>query len=188
MRVWSVVEFTCLKTLEGHSAPVLCVRFLRLGTQLVSGAADGLVKLWSVKDSEVGLMCGARCGNTGWRGLQLLLTGRSRVCMCFPCQCVNTFEGHEERVWSLAVGKTRKDVVVAPGEPELSVVVDLEIVSGTECWIRHASVLVSGIVVLRFPVSCFAYRRGGVCLSLWRARGLCALDGRWRGQRVDGLG
>jgi hypothetical protein len=46
-------------------------------------------------------------------------------------QCVNTFEGHSERVWTLAVGKTRHVVpALAPGEPDTSVVCDLEIISG----------------------------------------------------------
>jgi WD40 repeat protein len=51
--VWSVVDFTCLKTLEGHNGPVLCLKFIRSGSQLLSGAADGVMKLWSVKDGEV---------------------------------------------------------------------------------------------------------------------------------------
>ncbi len=47
---------------------------------------------------------------------------------------MNTFEAHEERVWSLAVGKSRQKVVVAPGEPELSIITDLEIVTGVACF------------------------------------------------------
>lgn len=57
VRIWSVTDFTCVKTLEGHDSSVLSLKFLRLGTQIMSGSADGLMKLWNVKDSEVCTPC-----------------------------------------------------------------------------------------------------------------------------------
>ena len=37
------------QTLEGHSAPVRSVAFSRDGQQIVSGSADGMIKVWDYK-------------------------------------------------------------------------------------------------------------------------------------------
>ncbi|CCM03751.1 uncharacterized protein FIBRA_05897 [Fibroporia radiculosa] len=52
VRLWSLDDFTCLKTFEGHTNSVLRVDFINAGMQMVSSASDGLVKLWNVKDEE----------------------------------------------------------------------------------------------------------------------------------------
>lgn len=53
-KLWSLKEFTCVKTYEGHSNSILGGHFLggSRGTQLVTAGADGLVKLWNVRDEE----------------------------------------------------------------------------------------------------------------------------------------
>jgi len=50
VKLWSLEDFTCLKTFEGHTNSVLRVDFVNAGMQMVSSASDGLVKLWNVKD------------------------------------------------------------------------------------------------------------------------------------------
>ncbi|KAG5188335.1 hypothetical protein JKP88DRAFT_267609 [Tribonema minus] len=52
VRLWSVSDFTCLKTFQGHTAGVLNCEFVSGGAQLLSGGADGLVKLWTIRTSE----------------------------------------------------------------------------------------------------------------------------------------
>ncbi len=52
IKLWSLNDFTCVKTFEGHTNSVLRVDFLTAGMQLLSTAADGLVKLWNVKDEQ----------------------------------------------------------------------------------------------------------------------------------------
>lgn len=52
VRLWSLKDGSCLKTFEGHTASVLRVSFLSVGTQLLSAGADGLLKLWSIKSTE----------------------------------------------------------------------------------------------------------------------------------------
>ncbi|KAJ9096840.1 hypothetical protein QFC21_005111 [Naganishia friedmannii] len=52
VRLWSLDDFTCIKTFEGHTNSVLRVNFLSKGMQLVSTASDGLVKLWNIKEEE----------------------------------------------------------------------------------------------------------------------------------------
>lgn len=52
VKLWSLDDFTCLKTFEGHTNSVLRVDFVNTGMQLVSSASDGLVKLWNVRDEE----------------------------------------------------------------------------------------------------------------------------------------
>ncbi|KAK7695029.1 hypothetical protein QCA50_002217 [Cerrena zonata] len=50
VKLWSLDDFTCVKTFEGHTNSVLRVDFINAGMQLVSAASDGLVKLWNVKE------------------------------------------------------------------------------------------------------------------------------------------
>jgi len=52
VKLWSLEDFTCVKTFEGHTNSVLRVDFLSSGMQLVSSASDGLVKVWNVRDEE----------------------------------------------------------------------------------------------------------------------------------------
>lgn len=42
-------KFTCLKTLVGHSGNVLSVAYSPNGTKIISGSADGTVKIWGIK-------------------------------------------------------------------------------------------------------------------------------------------
>jgi len=52
VKLWSLDDFSCLKTFEGHTNSVLRVDFLNSGLQLVSAASDGLVKLWNIREEE----------------------------------------------------------------------------------------------------------------------------------------
>lgn len=51
-RIWSLDDFTCVKTLEGHTNSVLRVDFMTQGRQLISTGSDGLVKIWNLRDEE----------------------------------------------------------------------------------------------------------------------------------------
>jgi U3 small nucleolar RNA-associated protein 13 len=50
VRLWSLEDFSCVKTFEGHTNSVLRVDFLNAGMQMVSAASDGLVKVWNVRE------------------------------------------------------------------------------------------------------------------------------------------
>lgn len=52
IKLWSMDDFSCLKTFEGHTNSVLRVDFMTSGQQLVSSSSDGLVKLWNIKSEE----------------------------------------------------------------------------------------------------------------------------------------
>ncbi|KAG5729099.1 putative U3 small nucleolar RNA-associated protein 13, partial [Termitomyces sp. T112] len=52
VKLWSLDDFSCLKTFEGHTNSVLRVDFLNVGSQIVSTSSDGLVKLWDIKAEE----------------------------------------------------------------------------------------------------------------------------------------
>ncbi|EIW86957.1 U3 small nucleolar RNA-associated protein [Coniophora puteana RWD-64-598 SS2] len=52
VKLWSLEDFSCVKTFEGHTNSVLRVDFMNYGMQLVSSASDGLVKLWSVREED----------------------------------------------------------------------------------------------------------------------------------------
>ncbi|TIC07778.1 WD40 repeat-like protein [Wallemia mellicola] len=52
VKIWSLKDFSCIKTLEGHSNSVLDIGFLANGQQLMTSAADGLLKLWNLKTEE----------------------------------------------------------------------------------------------------------------------------------------
>lgn len=48
LRLWAVRDGTCLRTFSGLGAAALRIRFVALGTQIVSTGGDGLLKIWSV--------------------------------------------------------------------------------------------------------------------------------------------
>ena len=52
LRLWSMADFSCLRSFEGNTASVLTVHFLSRGMQALSGSADGLVRLWNVGTGE----------------------------------------------------------------------------------------------------------------------------------------
>ncbi|KAF9015672.1 U3 small nucleolar RNA-associated protein [Cyathus striatus] len=52
VKLWSLDDFSCLKTFEGHTNSVLRVYFFNAGLQLISAASDGLVKIWNIKEEE----------------------------------------------------------------------------------------------------------------------------------------
>lgn len=52
IKLWSIADLSCLKTIEGHESSVLRVEFLSNGLQIISTGGDGLVKLFNVKTSE----------------------------------------------------------------------------------------------------------------------------------------
>ena len=47
IRIWDLIEDKCVKTFQGHSSQVLCLKVLPNG-QLASGSSDFSIKLWSV--------------------------------------------------------------------------------------------------------------------------------------------
>lgn len=54
IKVWSLLDFTCKKTLEGHTNSVQRVKFFNKDhPQLLSCGADGLVKIWDYKLGEI---------------------------------------------------------------------------------------------------------------------------------------
>ena len=78
VRIWSLGDYSCLRTFEGHANSVLKVVWLpaptgngrsRGGAQVASAAGDGLVKIWDAQDGE----------------------------------CAATLDNHIDRVWALAV-------------------------------------------------------------------------------------
>ena len=40
------------KTFEGHTNSILRVAFMNQGSNLVTSASDGLVKIWTIRDEE----------------------------------------------------------------------------------------------------------------------------------------
>lgn len=52
VKLWSLDDYSCLKTFEGHTNSVLRVDFLNAGLQLVTTASDGLVKIWNIREEE----------------------------------------------------------------------------------------------------------------------------------------
>lgn len=120
VRIWSLNDYSCLRTFEGHANSVLKVIWLPApeqrkgrasrGVQVASAAGDGLVKVWDAQDGE----------------------------------CATTLDNHIDRVWALAVkpppvlsvedskkGQS-EDAEMADGDEEVSSgEATLELVSGS---------------------------------------------------------
>ncbi|KAI5358941.1 putative small-subunit processome, Utp13, WD40/YVTN repeat-like-containing domain superfamily [Septoria linicola] len=115
VRIWSLTDYSCLRTFEGHSNSVLKVVWLpppkkggkdTRGVQVASAAGDGLVKVWDAQSGE----------------------------------CAATLDNHIDRVWALAVrpqpalSKAESDAKAVDDEDEDdegSSSSQLEIVSGS---------------------------------------------------------
>ncbi|PVG01825.1 U3 small nucleolar RNA-associated protein [Serendipita vermifera] len=48
VKLWTLDDFSCIKTFEGHTNSVLRVNFINNGQQLLTTASDGLLKLWNI--------------------------------------------------------------------------------------------------------------------------------------------
>lgn len=81
VKIWSLADYSCLLTLEGHSNSVLKLAWLpyhavdardKRGSQVASAAGDGLVKIWDASSGET----------------------------------MSTLDNHTDRVWALTANPT----------------------------------------------------------------------------------
>ncbi|KAI9818138.1 MAG: U3 small nucleolar RNA-associated protein 13 [Pycnora praestabilis] len=95
VKIWSLADYSCLRTLEGHTNSVLKVVWLnppksesqdRRGVQVASAGSDGLVKVWDANTGEV------------------------------AC----TLDNHEDRVWALTVHPTTNTIVSGGGDSTIT--------------------------------------------------------------------
>jgi U3 small nucleolar RNA-associated protein 13 len=106
VRIWSLTDYSCLRTFEGHANSVLKVVWLpppgkkaKRGVQVGSAAGDGLVKVWNAQDGE----------------------------------CAATLDNHIDRVWALAV-RPKNELKAGSSDDEEAEAGDdeqLELVSGS---------------------------------------------------------
>jgi U3 small nucleolar RNA-associated protein 13 len=91
VKIWSLADYSCLLTLEGHSNSVLKLAWLpyrpvdardKRGSQVASAAGDGLVKVW---DSESG-------------------------------ETMSTLDNHTDRVWALVAHPVTGTLVSGGGD------------------------------------------------------------------------
>jgi U3 small nucleolar RNA-associated protein 13 len=91
IKIWSLSDYSCLRTFEGHTNSVLKVAWLNMPkgdergkrrVHFASAGGDGLVKVWDAGTGEV--------------------------------EC--TLDNHEDRVWALAVHPTTNTVVSGSGD------------------------------------------------------------------------
>jgi len=52
VRVWEVSSRDCIRTLEGHSAPVVAVSWSRDGSRVCSGGNDDTVRVWELSSGQ----------------------------------------------------------------------------------------------------------------------------------------
>lgn len=96
VKLWSLDDFSCLKTFEGHTNSVLRVDFINMGMQLVSSGSDGLVKLWNIREEE----CVVTMDNH---------EDKVRSCMIF--RLVPMLLSNRTKVWALAVSTDEKTII-----------------------------------------------------------------------------
>jgi U3 small nucleolar RNA-associated protein 13 len=91
VKIWSLSDYSCLRTFEGHTSSVLKVSWLntpkpedrsRKHVQVVSAGGDGLVKVWDANTGEV--------------------------------EC--TLDNHEDRVWALTIHPATNMIVSGSGD------------------------------------------------------------------------
>ncbi|KPI89256.1 hypothetical protein ABL78_1589 [Leptomonas seymouri] len=52
VRLWSLVSLTCIKALQVDRTSVLQLSFFNSGTQIVTGNAEGVLRVWAIASSE----------------------------------------------------------------------------------------------------------------------------------------
>ena len=91
VKIWSLNDFSCLRTFEGHTNSVLKVLWLpckdtdptkRQDPQVASAGGDGLVKIWDAASGE----------------------------------CLTTLDNHTDRIWALTVDPTTRTLVSGGGD------------------------------------------------------------------------
>lgn len=91
IKLWSLSDYTCIRTFEGHSNSVLKTAWLNMDArqeqtktpvQFVSAGGDGLVKVWNANSGET--------------------------------EC--TLDNHEDRVWALAIHPKTNTIVSGSGD------------------------------------------------------------------------
>lgn len=92
VKIWSLTDYSCLRTLEGHTNSVLRVVWLPPATDVrgdtqgspraASAGGDGLVKVWDVNNAE--LLC--------------------------------TLDNHTDRVWALTVDQANNSLISGGGD------------------------------------------------------------------------
>jgi U3 small nucleolar RNA-associated protein 13 len=91
VKIWSLADYSCLITLEGHSNSVLKLAWLphrpvdardKRGSQIASAAGDGLVKVWDTESGET----------------------------------MSTLDNHTDRVWALVAHPTTGTLVSGGGD------------------------------------------------------------------------
>lgn len=94
IKLWSLADYTCIRTFEGHSNSVLKVAWLNMPAkgeqkkpvQFTSAGGDGLVKVWDTNSGETGC----------------------------------TLDNHEDRVWAVAVQPKTNMIVSGSGDSTVS--------------------------------------------------------------------
>lgn len=96
LKLWSLNDYSCIRTFEGHTNSVLKVAWLNIPrpepgqstkhVQVASAGGDGLVKVWDASTGET--------------------------------EC--TLDNHEDRVWALAVHPTENTIVSGSGDSTVS--------------------------------------------------------------------
>lgn len=95
IKLWSLADYTCIRTFEGHSNSILKVTWLNMPENaeqskrpilFASAAGDGLVKIWDANTGE------AEC----------------------------TLDNHEDRVWALAIHPKTNTIVSGSGDSTVS--------------------------------------------------------------------
>lgn len=103
VKLWDIETGECLKTLQGHSSPVVCVAYSPDGKLLASGEFDGVIKMW---DAETGNCCQTIKGHTNsvWSvtfspdGQWLLSASLDQTIKLWSVatgECLQTLKGHE---------------------------------------------------------------------------------------------
>ncbi len=109
IKLWDIATGECFKTLEGHTNWVRAVAFSPDGQWLASGSFDFSVKLWEVNTGQCLNMQGHTSTVTAVTfspdGQWLASSSYDQTLKLWDVctqQCLKTFQGHTNRVWSVA--------------------------------------------------------------------------------------
>jgi len=131
IKIFSVPSLTLQSTLKGHKRGVWSVKFSPVEKMLLSGSADMTIKLWSLTDSSCLRTFEGHSGSI----LKAIFLSQSQVGSCLVgrihdgfhfqvlscggdglvklwkvsnCECTNTFDDHDDRIWSISLSSDKQ--------------------------------------------------------------------------------